>query len=242
MGSSHSEPQRLETQITRLHDQLSDGYMALRRCRIVRGCANIVFSVVLILMLSALAFHAFLIRRSGAAKVLKAVARIEAPAILGLFAAWNFVSFLLHLINLNKRTKIEVTRYKMEKAIERYEKTVDLDAVKKALKASGKDTSGLLTFSISTSDYGVRTKFSHSNSIFTRIAQALVRDGPDYTYAVICPNCRQHNGFIDKSEMPTFKYKCPKCKCKVSTDKVISVEKDEASDDEMYIEELDIDM
>lgn len=228
MGSSYSEPQQLEIQITHYHDKLSDDYQKLRRNRIIKGFINIIFTVLIVILVCVSGLHFYLIRNYKVKDIATVASKYEFPVIFGFLSIWFFLIFLLNYKELRIHKSIEIVRYKMEKSIEKYEKTVDLDAIRKALKASGKDTSGLLTFSISTSDYGVRTKFTQNNSILTRIIQSIVGDGPDYTYAVICPNCKNHNGFIDKSELSTFKYKCPKCKCKVSTTEVISTENDDS--------------
>ena len=116
---------------------------------------------------------------------------------------------------------IAKTRYSMEKAIEKYEKTMNLPAVRKALKDAGQDDSKLRTFSISVSDYGVDESFGGKNTIFQRLLNAFMGDGPDRRYAVICPSCRAHNGIIDESEIDKLKYKCPKCKKTVTATTVV---------------------
>jgi hypothetical protein len=77
-----------------------------------------------------------------------------------------------------------------------------------------------LSFAISA--FGGETAARTRNSLWARLWDWIVGDGPDYRYALICPRCRKHNGMADASCMPVVKYRCVGCQSFVSATDVLS--------------------
>ncbi|KFK32660.1 hypothetical protein AALP_AA6G272000 [Arabis alpina] len=52
----------------------------------------------------------------------------------------------------------------------------------------------------------------HDGSWISRIAALLVGEDPTQSYALICGNCRMHNGLALKEDFPHITYYCPHCR------------------------------
>ena len=228
MGSSQYETEQMEVQITHLHDRLIKDYQHLRGSKSRRSFIYFSLKIIGVFMIPYLIirlFLAFKVSKLSFLEVLQTLAQRELLVISITATVWAFYEFIYAKRNLSTVEDIESTRYEMEKLIEVYEKTLNLPAIRKSLKDSGQSTAAFDTFSISLSDYGVEESFGGKNYLFSRIWHAIMDDGPDKRYAVICPICRHHNGIIDQSEIASLKYKCPFCKNKVTATKLVPEKK-----------------
>ncbi|OHT17200.1 hypothetical protein TRFO_41215 [Tritrichomonas foetus] len=211
MGSSQSETQQLEAQITHLHDNLGKYYCSLRNKKATRSFLNFNLKIFLIISIPLLIIRLFYLWGSPIDEIFRTLAKHELLFIAIGVTIWSFIEFIFERSMASTSEKIEITRNKMSKVIEKYEELIDLPNIRKAIKASGGDASKFRTLSVSASDFGVNDTFGSKNSIFQRIGNAIMGDGPDRRYAVICPGCCAHNGIVDESEIKNLKYECPKC-------------------------------
>lgn len=51
-----------------------------------------------------------------------------------------------------------------------------------------------------------------NNGWIARLAALLVGEDPTQSYALICGNCRMHNGLVKKEDFPYITYYCPHCR------------------------------
>lgn len=228
MGSSQSETQQMESQITHLHDRLIKDYQYLRSSKGRRSFIYFVLKIIGLILIPYFVIRLFLIIKFSKLtflETLQSLANRELFAMTFLLTFWAFYEFIYAKRNLDIMEDIESTRYKMEKLIEEYETKLNLPAIRKALKDSGQSTAAFNTFSVSVTDYGVEESFGGKNHLFSRIWNAIMDDGPDRRYAVVCPICKHHNGIIDQSEISSLKYKCPFCKNKVTATRLIPEKK-----------------
>lgn len=228
MGSSQSETQQMESQITHLHDRLIKDYQYLRSSKSRRSFIYFILKIFGIILIPYFIIRIFLIiqvSHMSFVEALQSLAKRELIVCSYVFTFWALYEYIYAQRNLNKTEDIESTRYKMEKLIEEYESKLNLPAIRKALKDSGQSVAAFDTFSVSVSDFGVEESFGGKNHLYSRLWNAIMDDGPDRRYAVICPICKHHNGFIDQSEINGLKYKCPYCKNKVTATKLVPEKK-----------------
>ncbi|AEC07563.1 Lunapark domain [Arabidopsis suecica] len=60
--------------------------------------------------------------------------------------------------------------------------------------------------------YNPQEYAAHDGSWISRIAALLVGEDPSQSYALICGNCRMHNGLARKEDFPYITYYCPHCR------------------------------
>ncbi|KAK4756657.1 hypothetical protein SAY87_006784 [Trapa incisa] len=59
--------------------------------------------------------------------------------------------------------------------------------------------------------YNPQGSVSHNGGWIVRLAALLVGEDPSQSYALICGNCRMHNGLARKEDFPYITYYCPHC-------------------------------
>lgn len=228
MGSSQSETQQMESQITHLHDRLIKDYQYIRSSKGRRSFIYFILKIIGVILIPYFIIRLFLIiqySHMSFIEALQSLAHRELFALSFVFTFWALYEYIYARRNLSTTEDIESTRYKMEKLIEEYETKLNLPAIRKSLKDSGQSTAAFDTFSVSASDFGVEESFGGKNHLYSRIWNAIMDDGPDKRYAVICPICKNHNGIIDQSEIASLKYKCPHCKNKVTATRLVPAKK-----------------
>ena len=221
MGSGLSKTQQLEGQITRLHDSLVDRYSRIRNARISQGMINFLYVSFLILIIPFLSLRIYLNRHEPLLNLIATLSTNELFLISCGTVVWSSFSFWCELRSSRNMELIESERYQIMHAIEQYESHTNMRNIRSALQAAGHNTFAMSSLSLTAADFGAQTAVAPRNSIFTRIAEWIVGDGPDRCYALICPNCHHHNGLIDGAEVQKLQYRCPKCKCLVDAKQVI---------------------
>ena len=220
MGAGQSETQKLESKITHLHDHLVYLYKHLRNVKATQGFFDFFFVFFILMFFVYFLLRVYLIRDNSWVDISHSLIKHELLYSMIILTLWSLIKSAFPIATFRTTEDIETTRFQMAKSIAIYETKMNLPAIRKALEDAGHGAQ-LQTFSISASDFGVNDQFGEKNYLYMRIWNAIMGDGPDRRYAVICPNCKQHNGIIDESEIPKLKYKCPHCQKTVTYTEVV---------------------
>lgn len=227
MGSDSSKTAELATEIAKLHDVLVKHYNSVHKYQYAIGVANLLFYFFIAILFGFTIFHWYLDRGEYILDILESAARHELVIFSIGTSIWALVTALIKSAHSKRIQSIKGDRCKLTSLANKYEDDSQIDRIRKTLKKAGKDINlSLPDLSPSEADFGVRSAASPRNSIFTRISEAISGDGPDRRYALICPSCRNHNGLVDKYEIPNLKYKCRHCKEQVTATEVVVKKRD----------------
>ena len=148
--------------------------------------------------------------------------RLAASVVTGELLALNLLDYVFMIIEnwLNRRSK--ALRDELIGLLHSYEEESSVASAREYLASIGDLSIPPLQYSLSAEDFGVTRNIKQNRMMITKLIQMIVGDGPDYLYALICPNCYHHNGFIDKDSRDTIKYTCKYCNHYVSATEVIT--------------------
>lgn len=240
MGSAPSQSQQLEAQLVHLHDGLVNGYRRIKRVKITRGTVSLFYYFLVIILIFLSCARVFINRSCPPMEIVQTLCSRELLSLSVITAVWALFTFFCSYISARNSEHIELYRLQMVTKLEKYQEVTNLVAVRKALKDAGQADLEIGHFSISASDFGANDSYSANNSIFSRIAHAIVNDGPDHQYAVLCPRCHHHNGIIDKADIPNLKYNCPFCSKLVTYNEIIKLSRTQLDEDDDLSDPFDM--
>lgn len=221
MGNLFSSPSKaLQTKLLRTQQEIQKTVKSLKNTEKVRDTFTKYPIIIFMVWILWVTVYSFINSSEGYIQLLKNLSHREIPILFAIFA---FRSFFLLVLNDNinkKRIKLEELKIQQEKNVISYQSQPRFKSIKQKLKSIGKYRE--IDISKDFVDYNFTPKPITSDNIFTRLAQVLTHDGPDYRYAIICPSCDSHNGTIAPEEAANLQYVCRYCRYTVTMDRVVA--------------------